>query len=85
MVATATTTPVSNTRAECWHRVTFTGHLNPEQLAGFYGRAAVGVLPSFHEQCSYSAIELMRHGIPFVGTDSTGLREMLEPVGASCA
>lgn len=68
--------------AECWHRVTFTGHLNPEQLAGFYGRAAVGVLPSFHEQCSYSAIELMRHGIPFVGTDSTGLREMLEPVGS---
>ena len=35
-------------------------------------------MPSFHEQCSYSAIEFMMHGIPFVGTDSTGLSEMLD-------
>ena len=34
-------------------------------------------MPSFHEQCSYVAIEMMMYGIPLIGTDSTGLKEML--------
>ena len=35
-------------------------------------------MPSFHEQCSYTAIEMMRHKIPLIGTDTTGLAEMLD-------
>lgn len=34
-------------------------------------------MPSFHEQCSYVAIEMMMYGIPLIGSNSTGLSEML--------
>lgn len=66
-----------------WKRVTFTGKISQEELLSFYRQATVGVLPSFHEQCSYTAIEFMMHGIPFIGTDSTGLSEMLDCVPKS--
>lgn len=61
-----------------WDKVTFTGKLSVEQLEKFFCQATIGVQPSFHEQCSYSAIEMMAHGIPFVATDSTGLSEMMD-------
>lgn len=61
-----------------WDRVTFTGKLSKKQLEQFYDRATIGVQPSFHEQCSYSAIEMMAHGIPLIATDSTGLGEMMD-------
>ena len=35
-------------------------------------------MPSFHEQCSYTVIEMMRHGLPIIGTNAIGLGEMLE-------
>ena len=34
-------------------------------------------MPSFHEQCSYVGIEMMMHGVPLIGTSSTGLGEMI--------
>ncbi len=61
-------------------RVVFTGKVNSTQLKQLYNNAAIGVLPSFHEQCSYSAIEMLRHGLPFLITDSTGLKETLQEV-----
>ncbi len=61
-----------------WHKVTFTGKIPQSTLAELYKEATIGILPSFHEQCSYSAIEFMRQGIPFIGTDSTGLGETLD-------
>lgn len=61
-----------------WHKVSFTGNISQEDLVSLYNRAMIGVLPSFHEQCSYAAIEFMMHGIPIVATDSTGLGEMLD-------
>ena len=61
-----------------WNKITFTGKLNKEDLYKLYQIADIGVLPSFHEQCSYVAIEMMAYGIPLVGTDTTGLKEMLE-------
>lgn len=59
-------------------RITYTGKVNKEQLYEYYQIATVGVMPSFHEQCSYVGIEMMMHGIPLIGTDSTGLSEMVE-------
>lgn len=59
-------------------RVAFLGKMTSEELEAVYQSAYIGVMPSFHEQCSYTAIEMMRHGIPLVGTDSTGLSEMLD-------
>ena len=61
-----------------WDKVTFTGKLAKDQLEQFYSKATIGIQPSFHEQCSYSAIEMMAHGIPFIATDSTGLGEMMD-------
>ncbi len=40
--------------------------------------ADIGIMPSFHEQCSYVAIEMMMHGLPIIGSTSTGLCEMIE-------
>ena len=34
-------------------------------------------MPSFHEQCSYVAIEMMMHGIPLIASTTTGLKEMV--------
>jgi hypothetical protein len=59
-------------------RVTFLGKMQSCEVNEVYNSAYIGVMPSFHEQCSYTAIEMMRHGIPIVGTDSTGLGEMLD-------
>lgn len=59
-------------------RVSFLGRVQSKDLEDVYRSAYIGVIPSFHEQCSYTAIEMMRHGIPIVGTDSTGLAEMLD-------
>ena len=60
-----------------WANVTFTGHVEKEQLYDLYAIADIGVMPSFHEQCSYVAIEMMMHGLPIVGSTTTGLKEMI--------
>jgi len=61
-----------------WEHVTFTGKLKEETLLRFFEQATIGVQASFHEQCSYSAIEMMMYGIPLVATDTTGLAEMMD-------
>lgn len=59
-------------------RVSFLGKVSSSEVEDVYRSAYIGVMPSFHEQCSYTAIEMMRHKIPLVGTDTTGLAEMLD-------
>lgn len=61
-----------------WRWITFCGRLVPEQIADFYKMSDLGVIPSMHEQCSYVAIEMLMYGLPIIGTDSTGLNEMIE-------
>lgn len=63
--------------AEIWSKIIFTGRIKKEQVYKFYQIADVGVLPSYSEQCSYVAIEMMMHGVPIIGTTSTGLSEMI--------
>ena len=60
------------------NRVSFLGRLSRSELLKLYNKADIGVLPSFHEQCSYTAIEMMAHGLPFVSTNTTGMKEMLD-------
>lgn len=62
---------------DIWMNVTWTGLISKEKLYELYTMADIGILPSFHEQCSYVAIEMMMHGLPIIGT-STGLSEMVE-------
>lgn len=59
-----------------WKKITFTGRLEKKLLYEFYQIADVGVMPSFHEQCSFVAIEMMMCGLPLITSDSTGLKEM---------
>lgn len=62
-----------------WGRVTYTGRIAKTTVHDFYRLADVGVLPSYVEQGSYVAIEMMRAGLPVVATTSTGLSEMIVP------
>ena len=58
--------------------ITLTGLIDRDRLYDLYSIADIGVMPSFHEQCSYVAIEMMMFGIPLIASTSTGLREMVE-------
>lgn len=60
-----------------WNQITFTGRLEKDQLYQFYQIADIGILPSMHEQCSYTAIEMMMFGIPLIASTTTGLKEMI--------
>jgi len=62
---------------DIWTLVTWTGLIEKEKLYDLYSIADIGVMPSFHEQCSYVAIEMMMHGVPLVAA-GTGLCEMVE-------
>lgn len=59
-------------------KVIFTGKVAHDKLESIYQNATIGIQPSFHEQCSYSVIEMMKYGIPLIVSDSTGLKEMME-------
>ena len=57
--------------------ILFTGRLEKVKLYELYAIADMGVMQSFHEQCSYVGIEMMMHGLPIIGTNSSGLDEMI--------
>lgn len=61
-----------------WTKITFTGKLDKKEINQFYQIADIGILPSMHEQCSYTILEMMAFGLPIIGTSSTGLKEMIE-------
>jgi len=61
-----------------WNKISFTGVLDKESLYDFYRIADVGVMPSYNEQCSYVAIEMMMHGLSLIGTTTPGLDEMID-------
>ena len=56
----------------------FTGQLSLDEMAFYYSTADIGIIPSIHEQCSYTAIEMMMFGLPVVCTDVDGLRELFQ-------
>ena len=62
---------------DVWMHVTWTGLISKDKLYDLYAIADIGVMPSFHEQCSYVAIEMMMHGVPLIASNTTGLKEMV--------
>lgn len=58
------------------HRLILPGQLSGPDLALWYCAADVAVQPSYTEQCSYSAMEMMGYGVPVVASDGLGLKEM---------
>ena len=63
---------------DIYMNVIWTGLISKEKLYELYTIADMGIMPSFHEQCSYVAIEMMMHRLPIIGSTSTGLYEMIE-------
>ena len=50
-------------------KIVFTGQLSRDELLEWYKIADVGLLTSYVEQCSYTGIERMMHGIPVLASD----------------
>lgn len=63
---------------DLWMNITWTGKLEKQKLYDIYSIADIGLIPSFTEQCSYTAIEMMMHSLPLIATTSAGLSEMIE-------
>ena len=61
--------------ADIWMHVSWTGLIAKENLFDLYSIVDIGIIPSFHEQCSYTAIEMMMHGLPIIG--AAGIKEMV--------
>lgn len=59
-----------------WNRIIFTGYLEKEQLDELYAISTLGVVPSFHEELGYVAIEMLMHKLPMVCSDASGLKEV---------
>lgn len=59
-----------------WSKIIFTGNLNNKQIAEFYQLSDVGVIPSLHEQCSFTAIEMRLNRLPILTAAVDGLDEM---------
>ena len=53
-------------------KISFLGYLQKAELYKLYHIADIGVLPSYSEQCSYTGIEMLMHGIPIVTTNGLG-------------
>jgi glycosyltransferase involved in cell wall biosynthesis len=51
-------------------KTSFSGFTRKEVLYEFYQIADVGILPSFIEQNSFSALEMMAHGLPVIACDT---------------
>ena len=59
-------------------RVTFTGILSIDEINELYQIAEIGVVPSEYDQCSYVALEMMKHALPVVISDVPGLNELIQ-------
>lgn len=54
------------------------GVISFDELKRLYTNCNIGVVPSLHEQCSYTAIEMMMFGMPMIVSDVDALSEMFE-------
>lgn len=61
-----------------WNKIIFTGYLSQEQLEELYAISTIGVIPSFHEELGYVAIEMLMYRLPIVCSDASGLKEVTD-------
>ena len=60
-----------------WSKVIFTGFVGKTILYEVFSIADIGVLPSFHEEFGYVALEMMMMGLPLVVGRTSGLSELV--------
>jgi glycosyltransferase involved in cell wall biosynthesis len=70
---------VLSNATDIWDKIVLTGKLSKDKIQEFYNKAQLCVIPSFHEQCSYTALEAMQQGIPVISTSIGGLNELFPP------
>lgn len=63
---------------EKYSQITITGNVEKEKLYDFYKLSDIGVIPSYVEQCSYTAIEMMVNKLPIIVTNVGGLDELID-------
>ena len=66
-------------------QITYTGLISSERLALWYASADIGIIPSYTEQCSYVALEMMHTPGVVVTTDGWGLDEVFNDKNAIIA
>ncbi|WP_026632533.1 glycosyltransferase [Dyadobacter alkalitolerans] len=76
IIGTGYITEFVNLPAPYWNRVVYTGEIDRLLVSDFYSMADIGLIPSFHEQCSFTAIEMQFHQLPLVVSDTDGLSEL---------
>lgn len=69
---------VLKTAKKHWSKITLTGSLDKNTLYDFYAIADMGIVPSYVEQFSYTAMEMMLSELPIIVTDVDGLKEMIQ-------
>ncbi|MDR2057982.1 MAG: glycosyltransferase [Dysgonamonadaceae bacterium] len=58
-------------------RITLTGFLAKEDVFKLYSIADIGIVPSFHEEFGYVAVEMMMHQLPIIVNNTSGLSEIV--------
>jgi glycosyltransferase involved in cell wall biosynthesis len=59
-------------------KVSYTGLISKAELSRWYQISDMGVIASFTEQCTYTGIEMMMHGLPVIASDGFGVRTMFQ-------
>lgn len=57
-------------------RFIYIGFVESSELSEWYQIADIGVLPSYCEQCSFTGLEMLKLGLPIVGTNGFGIGNM---------
>jgi len=60
------------------NNVLFLGHISPDEMPYFYSSADIFVLPSFSEGMPTALLEAMACGLPSIGTNVGGIKEVIE-------
>lgn len=60
-----------------WSSIVFTGFISKKQLYELHAIADVGIVPSFHEEFGYVAVEMMMNQLPVIVNNTTGLSEIV--------
>lgn len=77
---------IINASSQIAASIIITGQLNRAELVAWLTIADIGIISSYYEQCSYTAIEMMMSGLPIVASDGLGIRNMfIDGVNAKVA
>jgi glycosyltransferase involved in cell wall biosynthesis len=71
--------------ADLASRITFTGQLSPSDTLPYFKKATVFVMASSIEGMPLAILEAMASGLPVVGADAPGIKELISDVGVLVA